>query len=476
MPRKRPIRGTARLLACVLLAASLPTSSRPVLAENRSAGRIEDQTLQIDGFRRAYDKVPSFFRGVAEEPERFFYLEPFRLKELATTALAENPELEQAEAEWQALLRKVRRVSALPDPNLTVTAFLQSVETRVGPQEAVLAFTQKLPWFGKLSAAGQAAMEEALEKAWEYRSLQRAVVLDVKTAYYDLVYLAEALQVTGEDLATLRRYEEIALTRYATGKGIQQDVLKVQSEMTRLNERGIVLGRQREVALRRLARVVGRVREGVAFGPEPQDLPEVNLSLKDLYRKVHAGREELQARLHALRARQEDVRLARKQYWPDLTLGFNYVVVGDRKDPAGILNPPEDDGKDAIGVLASINLPIWVHKVRAAVDEARLKEMEARAAYARQEDRVLFEVQDAYLQLESLLEQWRLYEDTLIPQAEQARDSSEAAYRTGKITFLELLDSERFLLGVRYGYAKVKSEYLTALAGMERALGLKFPS
>ena len=64
----------------------------------------------------------------------------------------------------------------------------------------------------------------------------------------------------------------------------------------------------------------------------------------------------------------------------------------------------------------------------------------------------------------------------LIPQAEQSRDSSEAAYKTGKVTFLELLDSERVLLNIRYGYAKVKSEYLAALAGMERALGARFPS
>jgi outer membrane protein TolC len=318
-------------------------------------------------------------------------------------------------------------------------------------------------------------MEEALEKAWEWRSLQRGTVLEIKKSYYDLIYLAEALEITEEDLGTLSRYEEIALTRYATGKGIQQNVIKVQSEITRLNERKIILARQRDVALRRLARLTGRPRKEFAFGAKEQDLPAVAVSLEDLYRRVHEGREELQARLHALRARQEDVRLAKKQYWPDLTLGFNYIIVGDRKDPAGILNPPEDDGKDAVGILASINLPIWPHKIRAGVDEARLKEMQARAAYARQEDSVLFEVQDAYISLESLREQWRLYQDTLIPQAEQSRDSSEAAYKTGKLTFLELLDSERFLLNVRYGYAKVKSEYLTALAGMERALGVRFP-
>ena len=462
-------------LLFVLVALSSVFLWQSAVAGTLDVRTKEGPLLQVDRSWREYRKIPSFFSVVADEPERFFYLEPDGLKDVARTALVETPELKQAEAEWNALLHRVRRVSALPDPNLAVTAFLESVETRVGPQEAVLIFTQKLPWFGKLSGAGQAAMEVALEKAWEWRSLQRGTVLEIKEAYYDLVYLAEALRITEEDLATLRRYEEIALTRYATGKGIQQNVVKVQSEVTRLNERKIILGRQRDVARRSLARLAGtplveyRVRAG-----EPS-MPTVAVNLEDLYGRVHAGRDELQARMHALRARQEEVRLAKKQFWPDLTLGLNYIIVGDRKDPAGILNPPEDDGKDAVGIVASINLPIWYHKVRAGVDEARLKEMQARAAYARQEDRVIYEVQDAYVNLESLLEQWRLYQDTLVPQAKQSRDSTEAAYETGKLTFLELLDSERFLLNVRYGFAKVRSEYLIALARMERALGVRFP-
>jgi outer membrane protein TolC len=460
----------------LVVALSLVLPGQAALGETLDLRTREGPSLQIDSSWRQYRKIPSFFREVADEPERFFYLEDDALRDVARTALVQNPELKQAEAGWHALLHKVRRVSALPDPNLAVTAFLESVETRVGPQEAALVFTQRLPWFGKLSGAGQAAMEGALEKAWEWRSLQRVTVLGIKEAYYDVVYLAEALRITEEDLAALRRYEEIALTRYATGKGIQQNVVKVQSEVTRLNERKIILGRQRDVAQRRLARLAGTPLVEYRVRTEQTSvMPAVAVDLEDLYSRLHAGRDELQARLHALRARQEEVRLAKKQFWPDLTLGLNYIIVGDRKDPAGILNPPEDGGKDAVGVLASINLPIWPHKVRAGVEEARQKEVQARAAYASQEDRVIYEVQDAYVNLESLLEQWKLYQDTLVPQAKQSRDSSEAAYETGKLTFLELLDSERFLLNVRYGYAKVRSEYLIALARMERALGVRFP-
>jgi outer membrane protein TolC len=436
---------------------------------------LELAPLRIEQSWRNYKQIPSLFLEMAEEPDGFFSLESQTLRDLVKTALKENPELKEAEAAWKASLMKARVVSALPDPNLAATAFLESVETRVGPQEAALILTQKLPWFGKLSAAGQAALEEALEKAWTWRSLQRETVRQVKKTFYDLVYLFDALKITDEDISTLRRYEDIALTRYGTGKGIQQNVVKVQSEASRLKERRIVLLRQREVARRRLARLAGTPLGRVELDFRDQPLPIAAVRLEDLYGKVRKNREELQARLHAVRSSREEVRLAKKQYWPDFNLGFNYIIVGDRDDPAGRLDPPEDNGKDGIGVLASINLPIWYHKLRAGVDEARLQEYRARAAYARQEDSVLFEVQDAYINLEGLREQLDLYLHALIPQAELSLESSEAAYETGELTFLELLDSERFLLNVRYGYAKTKSDYLIAQADMERALGTRFP-
>jgi len=431
--------------------------------------------LRIDENWRHYKKIPSRFPGLAEGPGRHFYLEPPALGTLVRTALQENPGLAEAEAAWKAALQRVRVVSALPDPSLVVTAFVQSVETRVGPQEAAILFLQRFPWFGKLSAAGQAALEGALDKAWTWRSLQRDVVLQVKKTFYDIGHLAEALQITEEDLSTLRRFEAVALTRYGTGKGIQQNVIKVQSEMTRLNERKIVLLRQRDVARKRMARLTGRPLGEMDMGSGNGPVVIVEPRIDDLYAQVRQNREELQASLHALRARSQETRLAKKRYAPDLSLGLNYIVVGDRTDPAGILNPPAGNGEDAIGVMAGINIPLWFHKTRAGVEEARLRENGARAAYARQEDSVLFELQDAYITLESVQEQLALYEHALLPQAEQSLESSESAYKTGKVSFLELLDSERFRLNVRYGYARVKAEVLTAQAQMERALGARFP-
>ena len=73
--------------------------------------------------------------------------------------------------------------------------------------------------------------------------------------------------------------------------------------------------------------------------------------------------------------------------------------------------------------------------------------------------------------IQTLQEQLDLFDNALTPQAEQALDTSENAYSTGAVGVLDLLDSERVLLEVRLGRARLEADYLQALADMERALG-----
>ena len=97
-----------------VVALSLVLLGQSAVGETLDLRTREGARLQIDRSWRQYKKIPSFFSEVADETERFFYLEPDGLKDVARTALVENPELKQAEAEWHALLHRVRRVSALP--------------------------------------------------------------------------------------------------------------------------------------------------------------------------------------------------------------------------------------------------------------------------------------------------------------------------------------------------------------------------
>jgi outer membrane protein TolC len=84
-------------------------------------------------------------------------------------------------------------------------------------------------------------------------------------------------------------------------------------------------------------------------------------------------------------------------------------------------------------------------------------------------------IRSAAFRLKTLQEQIELFERTLAPQANQALHAAEIGYSTGSLRVLELLDSERTLLEVRLSLAQFQSDYMKALAEMERAIGSAFP-
>ncbi len=182
-------------------------------------------------FSKASHPADEATTTVAVQPE--FYSTDAQLRRLINEALARNPQLRETEACWKASIEKIPQVKALPDPMLTITQFIESVETRVGPQRNILALSQEFPWFGTLSLKGKIALHDALAHAELYKAQQREIIRRMKNTYYDLYFIHMAIAITRGDLELLQRFENIAATRYATGKGIQQNVIKIQTEITK---------------------------------------------------------------------------------------------------------------------------------------------------------------------------------------------------------------------------------------------------
>jgi outer membrane protein TolC len=136
--------------------------------------------------------------------------------------------------------------------------------------------------------------------------------------------------------------------------------------------------------------------------------------------------------------------------------------------------PAMNDTKAAI-FSVGVELPIRRRKYNAAVLEATEDFVAARQQYRREENEVESGIRSVAFRLQTLEQQAELFEGVLIPQAGQALRSTEAAYSTGSLGVLELLDSERTLLDVRLGLANLEADYMKTLAEMERAIGSPFP-
>jgi outer membrane protein TolC len=204
-------------------------------------------------------------------------------------------------------------------------------------------------------------------------------------------------------------------------------------------------------------------------------LPEVPLNLEHLYELGEENRHELKAVLTRIEKEEREAELAKKDYWPDITVSAGWFHVGGRSDLAGIVMPPPENGKDAFSLSVGINLPIWRDKYRARVVEATENSIAERRNYLKIRNEMEFAIRDQVVRMQTLRDQMDLYKKVLIPQAEETLRASESAYETAQLGILELLDSERFLLRSRLVLARYNADYLRALSDLEWAVGTKFP-
>ncbi|HVS63428.1 MAG TPA: TolC family protein [Thermoanaerobaculia bacterium] len=386
--------------------------------------------------------------------------------------LARNPELARLRAEALAAEAAIVGAASWPDPMASLTAFALTPETRVGAQRWSVWVQQRFPWFGKLALREQQAAARAVAARLMVEARALELVTESRALLWELSYLTVQEEILRTDRATLERYEELARARYASGVGLQQAVVKLQAEITRIDERLVEVGaRRRSMSARLAALRGGGEHEPVPLPPlelrEAQRLP----SLTELTAAALVGRPEVALTRALIDAAEAAVELARKEYRPDLTLGVAYTAVSGRDDAAGRLNPPEGNGDDILGVSVSVPLPVWRRRLESGVETAAAQRsavergLEVLAvAYER-------DLGDLLARLEGVERQLELIEDLLIVQAEESLRSAEVAYASGSVGALDLLDAERTLLNARISAARLRADLLVTLARIEGAVG-----
>ena len=404
-----------------------------------------------------------------------FYAADARLGAYITDALRQNPAIREAAARYRAALQLVPQVRELPDPMVTFTQALRSVETRVGPQRQTLMLSQAFPWFGTLALREQVAVQAAAAQYHRYVVRQREVIADVKQAFYNLAYVDMAVAITEEERFLLEHYEQLAQARFATGQGLQQGVIRLQAEITKVINRLELLNRQRLTLAARVNTLRNEPPERLVPRLGALTLPQVTLDLDRLYTMGDQHGPDLQAAVALIERSERAIALAQKAFWPTVTVGVGYQSIGGRADPTGRLTPPPDNGKNPLTLSFGATVPLRRSRIRAGVEQANEELVAQHESYARMRNEMEFSVRDAVIRLQTLRDQIDLFEQVLIPQAEETVRATEAAYETAQLGVLDLLDSERMRLDVRLINARYYADYLVALAQLERAIGTVVP-
>ena len=439
-------------LACVALTGCVvgPDATRPDL---RTAEAFTGQPADARARLRA-----DWYRDFADP----------QLDRLAERALRDNIDIAIARANLDIARANVRRSRASLFP--TLDAFLSTqlsgdltgdVDSRTGATSGLgLGFDADIAGRNtrQLEAARAAREASAFSLADTRRLILEALVLD----YIAFQRAGARLALLDENLDLQARTLEIVTARYNAGLSPKLDVDRASADLARSRaQRGLLEADQRQ-ALFRLNILMGDNPASVQMaGDDGGQIP--------IYRGLPAAG----LRNDLLRNR-PDVRRAEAVIVADTArIGVEMADLDPSLRLPGTLTGRAGDGADEVtfGVSALLDVPLFDFGARRAdVDAQR-----ARAAAAFSEYRLtVLEAQrevEAALAVLAALQDRRAELERAGSSSQSAYDQLDALYREGLAGFIDVLDAQRTLIGIREQLVETDASLASTYAQLNAALG-----
>jgi len=285
------------------------------------------------------------------------------LKVLLKEAVENNPKIQEVYNKWKAAEYKIQSVKSLEDPLASYGYFVEEGQTKVGPQEQKYGVSQKIPFPGKLNLKGKAQAKHAQMLKEQYEATKNEISKDVKFVYYDLFWVDQAVEISEEEKSILEKIEKVAQRKYESNLIGQQDVIKVQVELSKIIKKLFLLRQNRKSLAVKLNSSLNRSQDTEIEKISDVENKSFDYKLDEIINKSQNSRQELIAANLAVEKSQFEKSLAKMAYLPDFTFGAEYTEIG------GGTTSLSNDGDDVWLGKVSINVPIWFGKLNAQVKE-----------------------------------------------------------------------------------------------------------
>ena len=384
-------------------------------------------------------------------------------------ALSQNAGVQAARKSMEAAAMRVPQAASLKDPMLSVSGwpFYPYVpQTAAGRVTAEAMVSQEVPWFGKLRAQSEAAEAEVNMARAQLAAAELEVIEQVSRGYYQLYFVEQSMQITEQNRNLLKDVLQIADARYRTNTTSQQDVLRLQAELSTIDSDIVRLGQELDSARAELAQLL-HVSPETPFETTrqlvAQDVPR---DLDRLYKQAIAARPELHEQLAAIDRDRFKVERAQLEYFPDLTFGAQWGEMTRNRSLA-----PSADGLDMVGINISGNLPVYRNRISAGVREAEAQAVASARQYDQLRDQTQRDVKSLFAQVNSQHEMARLFRESIIPKTQQALDVAIREYQVGTTEFVQMIDNWRELLRLQIMHQQLEAQLRQSLASLERVVG-----
>lgn len=384
------------------------------------------------------------------------------LNELLSLAKERNPGLLALQAEVKAGQFRVLPKATLPDPivsfslrNIGATEFTVGKEMMSGVGFYV---SQMIPFPGKLRLRGEIALTRVRRAEQTMDAYTLSLFRQLKELYARIFYYQNALEVLEKKKAFLEKALEAATIRYSVGGGVQNDVFKARLEISELEQMIQPMEQMLQAAQGQVNSLLN-LPVNNPLGPT-EEIPVYRLkaSLEELLAAAQNSPRLLEARL-MVEEQEKEVKLSRREFWPDLMVQVGKAFKGRFKD--------------MYEVMVGVEVPIFLPRKQANLLEAAVAELSrSRHSLSSLENELQSLVKENYLMAKTAENLIIVIRDSLLSQASFTLESSLANYQVGKVDFLTFLTDIDSLYSYEMEYYRQLSDLWQAVSRLEELTGL----
>lgn len=389
------------------------------------------------------------------------------LRQIEAEALKSNADVGLAAQRVSVAKSRVAGAGALDDPMFTYRDWGTPLERPWDLNQAQQMFMieRTLSLGGKRGLRTNLAQGEAAAEGFAARATEAEVLVRVRKAFFDYLRTADELRIHNDLRQLATQALETARIKYTVGQVPQQDVLKAQIVLTRLEEHLISVQQDADLARAALNTLMGRDPASPLQIEGSYSTSVAIPALAELQALAVLHRPELLQSTAETGTREQQVALARKGYIPDVTVGGGYM-----------LNPPGSMARNNYMAEVSVSLP-WLNRSKhdSEIAEAVAMRNAAKAEYQSRKNAVFLEIQEAAIRASSAQRTAELYRTSLMPQVRAGFDAASVAYQHDRTDFLNLIESQNMMLDVESAYYRSAAELNSRLAELERAIGTALP-
>ncbi|NJL61783.1 MAG: TolC family protein [Methylacidiphilales bacterium] len=427
-----------------------------------------------------------------QEEERVQGTQPVTLNQALEAARRNNKQLQVALLELERSRAGLREAQAELLPNLSLNATInrgQSSSGQLGVEREIqntppafrdqiqgdspsTAFTgdaqlsYSLFTSGRRTATIRQAEEQVKANEFNLEIQSEEIRQTVTTQYYRLQEADEQTRISQAAVTNAQASLCDALALERAGVGTRFDVLRFQVNLANSQQNLTNARSQRQIERRRLAVLLSIPQTVNLSAADPVGLAGLwNQSLEQSIIQALQNRPELQQQLAQRNISEQQRRQALSQLGPQINLIANYELLDQFNDAISVT-----DGY-SVGVRASLNLYDGGASRARAAQASRNIEI-AETNFANQRNTIRFEVEEAFSQLQSNLENVQTANTAL----EQARESLRLArlrFQAGVGTQTEVIAAENDLTQSEGNRIRAILDYNRALADIQRAVTLR---